>query len=807
MFQNYLITAYRTLGKRKAYTAVNILGLSVGIACCLFIALYVRHESSYDNFFPSGDRIYRIALERVYPERVGFFASSPVTVAPTLLDHYPEVEAATRLHRLFFQPEVPVRIADESFIETKYYFADSNFFRVFQFDFIEGTPAGALDARNKVVITDKTARRYFGEEPALNQVLQQGDSSYVVSGVIKDLPENSHMDFDLIGSIHDLPFIQTAITDGSWINPWVYTYIKLRPDADPATLNAKLPGMVDLYGAADMSNRLGANYAELGHRLHFFLQPLRDIHLHSKLDLEVKPTSDARYLYLLAAVALFILVLSCINFINLATARSAERAREVGIRKVMGSTRPSLIRQFIVESIVTCFLSFLVALAIVSLLLKPFNQLVDQSLSFAPMVTIGSIALILGLIILVGSAAGLYPALVISSVNPASVLKGSYASSHRGVWLRNGLIVFQFFITLTMISGTLAVGRQMKYIAGKDLGFEKEGVLVIRQAIPIGRNFEAFKNEVKQLTGVAAVGGTGSIPGDFMGSNIFRPGRPNVSDLRANIATYDDDFIATMNFQILRGRGFAPAFNDSLSVLLNQAAARELGLTDPVGEKLRGTAGVGDNPEFTVIGVVEDFHFTSLHQPITPLVIFNGNSRFVPVSIAIRAKSDQWEDLIARIETAWNAFVPNRSLQHAFLDDELNTLYEADRTTGRVFRLFTLVTIIIAFVGLFSLATYVIQLRTKEVGIRKILGASVYSLFILLSKNFIQLALLALIISIPLSYLAIRKWLEQFAYHATINTLIFLQAGLIAVFLVIAAVSYQLIRIWRLNPGDTLRTE
>lgn len=807
MFKNYLKTAYRSLLKNKIYTLISILGLSVGIVCCLFIAMYVRFESSYDRFFENSDRIYRISLERIYPERVRNFASSPVTIAPTLMDNYPEVEVATRMHRLFFNPEVPVQVEGESFIETRYYFADSLFFNVFSFQFLEGSPNTALNGANKVVLTDKTAARYFGDQPALGKTFQIDTNNYVIAGVIKDLPENSHLDFDLIGSIHDLPFIQNAIRTESWINPWIYTYVKLKEGTDPIALQTKLPKMVEQYGSANISSRLGADYASLGHQFNYFLQALPSIHLHSNLDIEVTPTSNVSYLYLLTAVALFILILSGINFINLTTARSTERGKEVGVRKVMGSTRRLLIRQFILESILVCFTSFLFSLVIASFLIGPFNHLIGQSLALNSWLLSWRLGLLVGAIVLLGILSGMYPAFVISAVDPAVVLKGSYKSSKKGVLLRNGLIVLQFFITISMITGTLFIAKQMQYLADKDLGFNKDQAIILRQLGTLGNNFEAFKSELSKLTSVASVGGTNAMPGDFMGSNIFRPRRPDVSDLRANVATYDDDFIPTMELNMVDGRAFGAAYNDSAVVIINQAAAQELSLENPIGEMIKGTAGNNNSPEFRIVGVVEDFNFTSLHTKVSPLVIFKGNQNFTPAAIAIRSRTSDYAEISTQIESTWNAFVPDQKVRLSFLDQELSTLYEADQTTVRVFRIFTGIAIIIAFIGLFSLATYVIQLRTKEICVRKILGASFGSIFVLLSKGFFQLVLLALLLSIPLSFYAINRWLERFAYHIHLDGLTFALSGGIALLLVLLAIGYQAVRISMVNPAETLRME
>ena len=440
MFRNYIKSAYRSLLKNKVYGAINISGLAVGISCCMLISLYVYDELSYDKFFDDSDRIYRVALERKYPTNTRFFGSSPVNLAPTLKDNYPEVEEAGRLHRLFFQSQIEVIIEDRTFVEDNYLFADENFFDVFSFDFIEGDPSTALDNPDQVVITASTASKYFGDESALNKTYRIDTSRYVISGVVADVPTNSHMDFDILGSIHALPFLEQAADNNSWIQPWLFTYIKLRDGVNPEVLEAKLPQMVKSYGLASILTQLGLSeedYPDSGHDFIYFLQGLEDIHLRSNLDVEVKANSDIMYVYLLSAVVAFILIISCINFINLATARSAERAKEVGVRKVMGSTKSLIMKQFLTESNLIAFASLLIALMVVWVSLPYFNLLVgkglDLSILLNPVVSAGLIVFVL----LIGTLAGLYPALVISSINSALVLKGKYNTSGKGVWLRN----------------------------------------------------------------------------------------------------------------------------------------------------------------------------------------------------------------------------------------------------------------------------------------------------------------------------------------------------------------------------------
>jgi putative ABC transport system permease protein len=523
MFRNYIKSAYRSLLKNKIYGAINISGLTVGIACCLLISLYVYDEMSYDKFFDDSNRIYRVALERVYPTNTRFFGSSPVNMAPTLKENYPEIEEAGRLHRLFFQNEIVVTIGDKTFIEDKYLFADNNFFKVFSFDFIEGDPNSALDAPDKVVLTASTARRFFGDESALNKIYQLDTSRYIISGVVADVPSNSHMDFDILGSIESLPFLQQAAETNSWVNPWLFTYIKLKQGVSQERFQAKLPEMVNTHGLASILRSLSISaedYPESGNDFKYFLQPVEAIHLKSNLSVEVKANSDITYVYLLIAVVGFILIISCINFVNLATARSAERAKEVGVRKVLGSRKSLLVKQFLTESNFISVVSLLLAIGLTWLVLPNFNLLVGKELSLT---TIGQPLVIIGLIagiLFIGTMAGIYPALVISSINSALVLKGKYTTSSKGVFLRNALIIFQFFISITMISGMLMLNKQMNYMRNKQLGFNKENILVVNQAQELGQRQQAFKNELIKMEGVTNVSYAFAMPGDFIGNLI-----------------------------------------------------------------------------------------------------------------------------------------------------------------------------------------------------------------------------------------------------------------------------------------------
>ncbi len=811
MLRNYIKSAYRSLLKNKAYSIINISGLTVGIACCLLISLYVYDETSYDKFFKDSDRIYRVALERIYPTNTRFFGSSPVNMAPTILENYPEVEEAGRLHRLFFQNEIVVDIGDKTFIEDQYLFADNNFFKVFSFEFLEGNPSSALDAFNKVVITESTAKRFFGDDPALNKTYQIDTSTYIVSGVIEDVPANSHMAFEILGSIESLSFLNRAAETNSWINPWLFTYIKLKGGVSQESFQAKLPEMVENYGMASILSLLNISaedYPESGNDFKYFLQPVEDIHLKSNLSVEIRPNSDITYVYLLIAVVAFILIISCINFINLATARSAERAKEVGVRKVLGSRRALLIRQFLTESNLISLVAFLLSLGLTALVLPKFNLLVSKELSLwvlaDPVIVLG---LFVG-ILLIGSLAGLYPAVVISSINSAIVLKGKYNTSSKGVWLRNSLIVFQFFISISMISGMLMLNKQMRFMENKKLGFNKENVIAIDQAQELGLQQQAFKNELLNLEGVEKVSYAFALPGNFIGNFIANSEIPDIPQVRTFSVAIDDEYIQTLEMEIVAGRAFSPDFNDSLNVIVNETTAFLLGYDDPIGKKvLNPNPAPNQSTEFTIVGVVKDYHHQSLHTEIPPMLLFNTSQRAILPRIGIRVNTANTMALLKGIEDQWKAFDIERPISFGFLEDRLSNLYASDQQTGKIFTLFTAVTIIMACVGLFGLAAYVTQQRTKEIGVRKVLGASITNIVMILSINFTKLILISFLISLPLVYLGIGEWLSSFAYHTSIDPITLIGAGLLTVVLAWLTISYYSIKIAILNPVNSLRSE
>ncbi len=806
---NHIKISYRNLIRNKVYSGINIIGLSIGIASIVLIGIYINFETSYDKYYKDSDRIYRVALNRIYPTRTKDFGTSAINLSTVLKTNYPQVEEATRLHRLFFQNEIPVEIVEEekTFIETRFLFADSLFFNVFSHKFLHGDPRTCLDDAESVVLSESTAIKYFGKTDILDKTINWGEASFKVTGVFEDIPDNSHIHFDLLGSISFLNFLENAIRTDNWTSPWVYTYIKLKTGADPSSLEEQFEEMVDRYGHASIASGVGANWKENGHAFEYFLQPLGSIHLHSQLDVEVEPNGNISYIYVLAAIAFFILAISSINFINLSIARSTERAKEVGIRKVLGSYRSSLINQFLIESILTCLLASTIGIAILYFFIPDFNDYLGTHLTFGVLSNPLVIAVVVGFIFLIGILAGLYPAVSFSSLRPTRILKGSYKSSEGGLLLRNVLITFQFLISIVMISGSIIAEQQMTYLRDKNLGFDKDNLLVIKQSHNVQDNYQAFLNNVGAIVGVERLGNASTLPGQFHGSQVYVVNDPEIPDIRVNTSSVDDNYIDAIGFNMIEGRKFSEEFNDSLSIIVNEATLRAMGVEKAVGYKFRsGTRQEQENPEFTIVGVVEDYHFYSLHNEVSPMVIFNIQPGNVAINTIVRINSPNTSLVITQIEEKWSELT-EAEFNFAFLDQELQRQYESDKNTASMFNIFTYIAIIMSCTGLFGLATYVVNQRSKEMSIRKVLGASIPHIIGVFTKQFMILIGLAFVIGTPLAYLALTQWLDSFAYHITIGVLTFVLAGLVTITLVFLTVSHQAVKLARVNPVKMLRSE
>jgi putative ABC transport system permease protein len=815
MFNNYWKVAIRSLLKRKGYTLINILGLATGMAVCGLIVLFVRSELRYDDFQPNGDRVYRLVLDRQYPGRTTSYAIIPAGIGDAVRKEFPEVAAKTGFQDATNNGKLFIEAGDKSFEESHVLLADTNFFRVFPTAFPEGDPVTALQKPFTVVLTEETAKRYFGSPAAaMGKVLEtEGSQHFTVTAVCADLPDNSHMAYDLLISAASFPVLEP-----NYVGFSDYTYLLLNKNADPAALESKLPAIVEKYVSGIISRSFGMTYQQFraaGNGYHYYLQPLRRIHLTSDLEAELRPNGSLRAIYIFGIIALFILCIACINFVNLSTARSVERAKEVGIRKTFGSQKRSLVLQFLVESMLVSLLSVLLSFLLMWLLLPLFNQLSGKDLSPRPYlepVRLGLVILFGGL---VGLLAGVYPAFVLSSFQPINVLKGKFKSNRYGTALRNGLVIFQFAISIGLIVCTITVNRQMQYMLGDRLGFRKDHIIQIERTDLVGNQTNAFRNQLAGIAGIEMVSGTNNLPGGqlFFGTT-FEPYAGHQSVTGRGIIV-DDKFAALLGLEMKEGRFFSRDFpTDSLAVIVNESAVAALGLKEPViGSRLTSpdgflNAGDGATNVYKVIGVVRDFNYQTLHVAIAPLFFANA-AKFGNVTplTAVLVKGDQFGATLAAIQQTWRHFVPGRPFHYSFLDQRLADQYKSEQTIRRIFTVFSGLAIFIACIGLLGLAAYATQQRLREISIRKILGAGAGTIARMLSVDFLRLVTISALVAVPFSWMAMHAWLRSFVYRVDLSWWIFALAWALSLAITLLTTGYQAIRAAMTNPVKVLRSE
>lgn len=813
MLKNYLKTTLRNLRKFKAYSLINIAGLAIGLACCLLIMLYVQHELTYDRHHEHADRIYRIAADIYFGGNHLRMATAPAPMAPTMVNDFPEVLQSVR-----FRGQgsflVKAQAMGQNFKEERVIFADSTLFEVFTMPMLAGDPETALRDPGAVVISRSTAAKYFGDEDAVGQMLIfDNRSSYQVTGVFADMPENSHFRFDLIASLASLEESRNNL----WVSNNFRSYLLLAPGADAGALEAKFPAIVEKYMGPMVRELTGAGFSEFlakGNRVRYYLQPLCDIHLHSDLTAEFQPNGNMQYIYIFSAIAFFILLIACINFMNLSTARSAGRAREVGVRKVVGSHRLQLIGQFLAESVFLSMLALLVAIGLVAIILPFFNNFAGMNLE---LLSKDNWSLLLTIVIVagvVGIFAGSYPAFVLSSFRPVQVLKGNTAGRMHPSRLRSALVVFQFSISIILIVGTLIIASQLRYVQSKNLGFDREQVIMLHDVYALGSQVEAFKNEVLRHPDIISATVTGYLPINSNRSDMgFWPdGRRDADPVSMQIWSVDHDYVKTLGMEIVAGRDFAREFGaDSSAIIINERAATVFGFDDPLGKRIFTfdyTPGIGMDPNrtigYTIIGVLRDFHFESLKSHIGALGLRLGRSN---AYLSCRFRTENVASIIAGLQEKWQAFSPEQPFAYSFLDDRFSAMYKNERRIGELFGLFATLAIVTACLGLFGLASYTAEQRTKEIGVRKVLGASVPGVVALLSKDFIKLVLVANLIAWPVAWLVMQRWLGGFAYRTDIGWWIYAAAGLLALIIALLTVSWQAIRASLLNPTQALRYE
>lgn len=815
MFKNNIKIAFRALFRQKIYAVINIAGLAVGIASCLLIAMYVQNEFSYDEFFKNSDQIYKMVLERKYPDHSTYYSQIPHSFANVAVRDYPEIESAT----VFLGPLGNTQITyvnskDEKkeFEENFIIGADSNFFSIFSFKVLKGDPAKALSNPNDIVMTESTAARYFGDEDPIGKVIKNQFGDFKVTAVMQDIPDNSHLKIDLLVSNQTFPFLKQEF----FTSFTVHCYFKLTPGADAKALEAKFPQMVDRYAAAQIERDLGKSwedYKNEGNGYRYFLQPIESIHLDpTNLEGKMRPGGNITSVYIMISVAILILFIACINFMNLATARSAERAKEVGVRKTMGSFKRHLVFQFLTESFVISLIGVVFAVVVIQLVLPFFNNLTGKSLElvFSPV----NVTILLALTVLVGFMAGAYPSFVLSSFNPVVVMKGNFTGSSKGSWIRNGLVIFQFWISIVLMIGTLVIQQQMSYIQNKSLGFDKEQMLVVEQANNLGPQLsKTYIEELKRSPEFVDASGTFSLPGrqnNFTGFQFRAEGSSEIVTTKSMVLS--DRMAEVFGLELVEGKWFAEQTNDSLSVILNESAASLMGNDNIIDRKIivvQQTPDGNVTQQFTIIGITKDFNFQSLRDQVTPLVIqsnelFGGGTGYV----LARVKAGKINEAIQAAEAKWKELAPEQPFKFTFLDEDINTNYEADQRTGKLFAVFSGLAIFVACIGLFALSAYTASLRTKEIGIRKVLGASVSKILVLLSMDFTKMVLVSFVFAIPVAWYVMENWwLQNFAYRIEINVWTFLISGAAAFAVAWITVSFQSIKAAVKNPVQSLRSE
>ncbi len=807
MWKNYLKIAYRNLLKKKVYSFINIVGLGVGMACCVLIFMFVQDELSYDNYHEKGERIYRVTHGARSPEGVTdgaeaqpFWVWGNAPIGPALKLDFPEVEKVVQFSG---RSDILFTVGENITQEDGVFFMDSTVFDVFSWKLIEGDPKTALAAAYSVVLTESTAKKYFGEEPALGKTLKGSESAgrsnagdYTVTGVMADLPSNSHFKFNALLSLETFRQSRPQIFD-AWGYVDTYTYFLVNEQFDRTAFEAKIPDFI--------ARRNGDN----GYNYTIAIEPLSEVYLKTTALRQPGETGSLPNIYVFSVIGLFILIIAMINFMNLSTARSMERAKEVGIRKSVGADRGSLVFQFLGESLVIVFLSAAVGLLLVSVALPFMNDLTGKVFEINQILNSQTIPVFVGILLLIGILAGSYPALVLSGFRPVMILKGINKSDARGVNLRKGLVVFQFSLSIALIAGTMVVYSQMSHLLDKEMGFDKEHMLVLDYNYDEQVNYmsSALKGELEAMPDVLSVAFSRSVPGSYFpnaGTTIETP-EGEMKQEAQPIFQVGLDFIDHFGLELVAGRSYSRDYpSDSTSALvINEAAARQYGYANPadaVGKKFDQWGRKGE-----IIGVVKDFNYISLHRQIEPLTLpFEAYaSRYV----SLKVKGENLPKTMAEVEKVWKRLAPHRPFLYSFLDADFNKQYESDFRFRKIFTTFSVLAIMIACLGLLGLATYTAEQRTKEIGIRKVLGADVSTIVGLLSKDFVKLVLVAILVATPAAWYGMNKWLEGFAYQVPIHWWVFLVAGSLAVIIALITISFQAIKAALMDPVKSLRSE
>lgn len=791
MFKNYLKIAIRNIKKQKFYSLINLFGLAIGFFCCILIFCYVQFELSYDKFHAKGDRIFRLVQKN-------YAVTNPPT-APLMKQDYPEIEETVRI---IPRGRLPLKYKDIQHYEEHIYYTNPSFFKVFSFPLIKGDPEEVFQSGYTAVITEEIALKYFGDNDPLGKIINlNNNENYTVTGVLKNIPDNSHLQFNILLSFETYRIVQNNRIMEMWQNNYISTYMLLRKNVNFNDLEKKFSAFVEKY-----MSELDGQYGE---KTELYLQPLDRIHLYSNLTADRAKTGDIKYIYIFSSIALFVLALACINYMNLSTARSVKRAKEIGLRKVSGADKAKIIKQFIVESVLFVFLAFIISIFFAYALIPVFKTLTGIQLNFTFSDTAWILPLMILLIIIVGISAGSYPAFFLSSFQPVAVLKSNFTGSDSRSLFRKILVFLQFAVSISLIIGTGIISKQIKFLKNKRLGFNKEQIV----CLPVMDNnvlnsVDAIKKELLKHPDIINVSASLRIPG---GSVDYVPMVPEGFEKTESVTMFripiDENFIPALGIEISEGRNFSDRYSSDVenSVIINETAVKRFGWKNPIGKTIVEYASPDQTIKKTVVGVVKDFHFKSLREGILPMYIEYTKTGFNFISI--RFDTGKVSEVMNFLENKWKTFDPGRPFEYIFLDDTFDNMYRTEEKMQQLFSYFTFLAIFIALLGLFGLAAFTVERRTREIGIRKVLGAPVTNIIYLILKEFVILVLLANIIAWPLSWFIMNKWLLNFAYRTGIGFEIFLFSAFIALFVAVVTVSSQALKAAVANPVDSLKNE
>ena len=791
--------------KHSGYLILNITGLTIGLTSFLLITIYVLHELSYDRFHKNYENIYRIKVKGMMAGATLDQAITSAPMAQSLLNDYPEILHTVRINR---SGAWLVKYGENRFNEDGVLFADSSFFSVFDFKLLNGNPKTALANPRSMILTEKFAKKYFGnEDPMGKRISLEADTNlYTITGVIKNIPANSHIKFDMLGSLNSLGDSRSDM----WLNHNYYTYIILKDGVKKASMEAKFPEVVLKYVGPQIKKFIGItieDFKKAGNQFGYELEPLKDIHLKGAPQYQIEPSGSLTTVYIFAVIALLILVIAIINYINLATAKSAGRAKEVGIRKVSGSDKTGLIFQFVGESLVIVTISTIIASLLVLVLTPTFNHLIGKEISFALFSSCKGIIGIIALIIIVGTTAGAYPAFVLASFNPVEVLKGTLNPGSISKTLRGILVIFQFTVSTVIIIGAFVVYSQLHFMTSKDMGFNKENLLVIRRPDALEKKLESFKEQILQIPGIERIANATAIPGtnNFNNNAFFLDNDPTKATYLINQDQVSFGFAQVMGIKLSEGRFFSKEYGtDTMAIMINERAVKALGLTDPLGKYILRPSSPGNFDKLRIVGIMKDFNIASLHDKITPVcfTLMRGNYEGY---LCIRLNGKNIQGAVKSIENVWKDYSNRQPFQYSFFADNFNKNYETEFKTGRIFILFSILAIFIACLGLIGLITYMTTIRTREVGIRKTFGATKRIVVTLLSREVVVLILISSIVAYPIAYFGIKFWLESFAEKIHVSPFIYLVASIIGLSIGWLSIIYQALKAASYNPAESLR--